>query len=209
MKLILISDPDTIDNEHAIIHALFKAGLSNYHLRKPEYTEDEMQDCIEKIDVRFRKNVVLHTHHQLCQKYSLKGVHYNKRAPYVPVSEIRNLHQSIAVHSLKELAGLKGPFNYVLLSPIFESISKPGYHAGFENEEVKKVLNELKNEKSLSVIALGGIDESKIEKAREMGFAGVAVMGALWSVCKGLENGVDEALKKFDRLNRLVNNERG
>ena len=90
-------------------------------------------------------------------------------------------------HLLKELensppegGSWKGA-EYAFLSPIFDSISKAGYKSKFD-------LHELKNSPLLArrgvggeVFALGGIDEHKIDICRQLGFAGVAVLGTIWN----------------------------
>lgn len=77
-------------------------------------------------------------------------------------------------HSLDELKNHKGKYEYAFLSPIFNSISKQGYKSNFDLNEVKEKIKEE------NIIALGGIDEDKIEACRELGFAGVAVLGSVW-----------------------------
>ena len=44
-------------------------------------------------------------------------------------------------------------------------------------------------------IAMGGVDEDKIEKARTFGFDGVAILGALWKS--------NEIVAKFKRIQEL------
>ena len=46
--------------------------------------------------------------------------------------------------------------------------------------------------KGKNIFALGGIDEDKIEICRELGFVGVAILGAIWQ----RENPID----KFNRI---------
>jgi thiamine-phosphate pyrophosphorylase len=68
-------------------------------------------------------------------------------------------------------------FDYVFLSPVFDSISKPGY---FRNDELGMMSDEWKALVKTKVIALGGIDASNIHKTKELGFDGAAVLGAVW-----------------------------
>ena len=83
-------------------------------------------------------------------------------------------------HSLEELENHKEKYEYAFLSPIFDSISKVGYKSKFDLQELKRKSPLLLGEGQGGVIALGGIDESKIEICRQLGFAGVAVLGAIW-----------------------------
>lgn len=98
-------------------------------------------------------------------------------------------------HSLQELEQYKEKYEYAFLSPIFDSISKSGYKSKFDLKELKNSLILRREIGSGAVIALGGIDEDKIETCRELGFKGVAVLGAIWQNSHPLE--------KFKRLKFL------
>jgi len=79
-------------------------------------------------------------------------------------------------HSLAELHEYKEAFQYAFLSPIFDSISKIGYKSPYQLDEVKRTLHTTKHK----IIALGGIDENKIDIVKDVGFYGIAVLGAIW-----------------------------
>jgi thiamine-phosphate pyrophosphorylase len=67
----------------------------------------------------------------------------------------------------------------VTLSPVFDSISKAGYNAGFSYEAITDAL-----EKGIidnKVVALGGISSSNIASVTDLGFGGVAVLGTVWN----------------------------
>ena len=67
--------------------------------------------------------------------------------------------------------------DYAFLSPIFDSISKQGYAAaGFEERRLSAALQHCR----VPLIALGGMTAGRVAKAAEMGFSGVAVLGAVW-----------------------------
>ena len=46
MKLIVISAPQTIENEISIIEELIEKGLEYYHLRKPDWTINQTREFI-------------------------------------------------------------------------------------------------------------------------------------------------------------------
>ncbi|WP_375581191.1 thiamine phosphate synthase [Marivirga tractuosa] len=79
-------------------------------------------------------------------------------------------------HSLQELEKCSVDYEYAMLSPIFDSISKRGYKSSFDLKELRNFLKGRKEK----IIALGGIDEDKIEKIKEAGFSGIALLGAVW-----------------------------
>ncbi|HXD94336.1 MAG TPA: thiamine phosphate synthase, partial [Bacteroidia bacterium] len=66
-------------------------------------------------------------------------------------------------------------YEYVFLSPVFDSISKTGYKSNFDLENLKPFLKKHKN-----VIALGGVNTKNIELIKQVGFSGAAFIGAVW-----------------------------
>ena len=158
MNIIVISNPENIPNEHQLIESLFEEGLEYFHLRKPTFSNKEMEEFIKQIPEKHHNRVVLHAK--------------------IP-----------SFHSLKEIEEYQGKYNYALLSPIFDSISKIGYKSNFDLQEVKSFLQRRRN-----IIALGGVDEDKIETVRELGFAGVALLGAIWQS--------ENPIEKFKRILR-------
>ena len=72
----------------------------------------------------------------------------------------------------------KADYDYLLLSPIFDSISKQGYRSGFSDEELRRASDEgIIDHK---VIALGGVTPDRIGYLESLNFGGVAMMGAIY-----------------------------
>ena len=179
MRLIIFSSQGDIPNEHAILNALFKEGLDCFHLRKPGFTEKQIHDFLGAVAVLHRDKIVLH---------GAKGEERRTRG----------------LHSLSELEQCRNKgYSYVFLSPVFDSISKQGYKSSFEHPELKKQLLKMKETPGLpEVIALGGIDEHNIVAAMDMGFDGIAVLGALWN--EVVENDEAKSIKRiFEKYRRM------
>ena len=90
-------------------------------------------------------------------------------------AERKKITISTSMHSIQEVIENKCKYDYVFLSPLFDSISKEGYNSGLEIKEVEKVLE--KHELHFKVMALGGIDETNIEKVKKAGFSGAVLLG--------------------------------
>ena len=175
MKLIVITTEHFFEGEAAVLNALFERGMEILHLRKPGSTETELKNLIEQIDERFHKRIVLHDHYSLINIFRLKGIHLNNRNRQQPVHVSCSISRSC--HSIGELENITG-YEYVFLSPIFDSISKIGYKKAFSEMELMKAKQDnIINEK---VIALGGITPENIAQIRSYGFGGVAVLGGIW-----------------------------
>ncbi len=153
--VIVISNPTPITCEHQILHQLFDEGLDVFHIYKPSFSEEQTEDFIRQIPSEYHNRIVLHSRY-------------------------------FKFHSLTEVQECKENYNYAFLSPIFDSISKKGYKSKFDLKEVKVFLQRhnncsylRKNGKRL-LIALGGIDEDKIDTVNDLGFSGIALLGAIW-----------------------------
>lgn len=200
MKLILISYPTNIDNEHKIITHLFEQGLEYFHLRKTDFSFQDFKQYLRNIPDKYYPRIIIHSHFNLLNDYNLKGVHFNKNNIHL-VREYQSMriHKSISAHSFDELLKLDKTYDYAFLSPVFNSISKPDYKSKFNFEEITQFFNPLtlssyakapldrtlrrtrRKTISTDIIALGGIDIDKIEPAYKMGFSGVAVLGYIWN----------------------------
>ena len=196
MKIVVISSERIFPGEGEILNMLFSEGLEVLHLRKPGTEENELRQLISETDPQYRNRIVLHDYFNLVGEFGLKGIHLNKRNPRPP--EGYNGHISCSCHSLSELVCTKGQYDYVFLSPVFDSISKRGYGSAFDRAElIDAHKNGIINDK---VYALGGVNVDNIPDAARMGFGGVAILGALWQ--DFLKNSDKNLLS--DRWNRLL-----
>jgi thiamine-phosphate pyrophosphorylase len=174
MKFIVITTDTVFDGEAAVWNRLFRAGMETLHVRKLSEGEDTVKCLLEQTDVAYHRRIVLHDHFRLASLFTLRGVHLSSRHPSPPLG-VQPVSRSC--HSTDELRSVAS-FQYVLLSPVFDSISKKGYMHAFPREILQEARDKhLINEK---VIALGGIDVPTVSLAAAYGFGGVAVLGALW-----------------------------
>ena len=182
MRLIVITYPDFIAEEAAKINALFDAGLEILHIRKPKALKEEYIALLDNINSCYHSKIKIHEYFELADDYNLLGVHLNARNPVYDGN--KQVLISKSCHSLEELFAID-EYDYVFLSPIFDSISKEGYASNFSDEVLKKAsFQGIINDK---VIALGGIDQTTLPLVKHYAFGGVAVLGSVW---KG-ENVVD------------------
>ena len=194
MKLTLITPPDRASNEIPFLIRLFEAGLDNLHLRKPGWTEGEIRRYLDRIPSGWHDRIVLHHHPAAAKAWGLRGAHV--REGDFPDFDFTSLKVSAPVHGFGEILDLEGKRDYVLLSPVYDSLSKPDYAGRFSLPECRTFFELYKG--TLEVVALGGIDEGKIAPLADAGFHGAAVLGALWQALK--REGIDAAFAKYQRL---------
>ncbi|HIK13554.1 MAG TPA: thiamine phosphate synthase [Oscillatoriaceae cyanobacterium M33_DOE_052] len=192
MKLIVISSSTEINDEIATITALCESGLKYFHLRKPGYSRDKLERLLQDITPNCLPNIMIHQCHELINSYPLGGIHHTSATDFNPDLP-RTIHQSKSFHQLGEISGNPHPYNYVFLSPIYDSISKQGYAAKFKFTELARFLPNQQGVRE--IIALGGVEADKIGELHQLGFDGVAVLGAIWRSVT-----VRERLEKFREI---------
>ena len=191
MQLIVIANPAPIVDEHLYINALFSAGLSCFHLRKPDYSFAQMEDYIQAIAPNHRQRVTIHSHWSLAIQYQLGGVHYPAAVVTDPLPDWLG-RKSRPLHDLVTYP--HEPLSYVLFSPVFDSISKHGYCAQYNGVQLQAALRHW-HANNLRVMALGGVDVHNIAQLKQWGFDGVAVLGSIWQ-----QKSLPQMLKYFLQL---------
>lgn len=186
MKTIIITSPVPLKDEAVICNALFAHGLELLHLRKPGASKEVYEQFICWIEPRYRNRVVIHEHYDLAVQYRLHGIHLRSGMIKANLSQPVYGSLSISCHSLEEIRRIPFKADYCFLSPIFDSISKPGYRSSFTTlPDLRKI--------PVPVIAMGGITPENTGICRQAGFAGVAALGYIWEK-------TGEAVNRFIRL---------
>lgn len=188
MEWIVITSPGFLQGEADFIDRLFNHGLDRLHLRKPGADIGECRRLLDGISREWLPRIVVHDNFGLCREYGLGGVHLNGRNPMAPPNHEGSVSRSC--HSLEEISRYKGECDYLTLSPIFNSISKQGYMAAFEPEQLAAARDSGLIDSR--VIALGGVTLENIPRVRELGFGGVAILGDVWQ--RMADGSVDEYL---------------
>lgn len=178
--IVAVTLPHFAHNEHEAIVALLEKGLMYVHLRKPDASEAQMRRFVERFPLEWRTHFSIHGFQQLAADYGLGGMHTREPLEIDPSGK----RISKSCHSLKEVAECRQRFDYVFLSPLFDSISKQGYVSQLDHDEVSRFLRHPAST-PCEVVALGGINEQNADKARQMGFSGIALLGALWAEQNG------------------------
>lgn len=184
-QLIVITAPDTSANEVKYIHQFFDAGLKTLHIRKPGYTKDQLRNFIARIEKKYHKRLVLHSHYDLASEFRIKGIHLTEitRKKTLPRAYDAKKHTiSASFHFLNHISLSRRDYSYVFLSPVYDSISKRGYKSQFEAAELKQFLARHNN-----IVALGGVSKATIKNIIDAGFAGAATLGYIWESRKPVE----------------------
>lgn len=195
--IIVISDIELVANEASIVNLLFDEGLMMFHLRKYTNSKSEITDFIKQIKPEYRNRIALHQFHEMANEFGIDRLHFSEQDRSLKKeSDLQELKQqefilSTSIHTIDEYNKLPSCFNYVFLSPVFDSISKPNYKAQtFDLSSVNK-------KATTKLMALGGITAENCTQAFEMGFDGIALLGSIWKS--------NDALSQFKTIKHQCN----
>jgi len=181
-KLVVITHAAMLPNEASVIQQLFAEGLEVLHLRKPDADEAAVRVLIEAIPAVYHNRIAMHGFFHLMDEYDIHRWHFREEHRLVTGVETwgqlkaKGYILSTSVHDLSTVQQLSTHFSYTFFSPVFDSISKQGYKGvtgdGFYLHD---------EQKTVPVMALGGIDASNIQTVAAMNFDGAALLGAIWN----------------------------
>lgn len=201
--IIVLTSEKALPNEAEQINQLFKEGLEILHLRKPTFTIDGYRSLLEQIETKYHNRIMTHQFPELTQEYDLRGIHLQEQARIdledaleVTIQVYKNKGFSVtsSFHSKEDIIQCKAAFEYVLLSPVFGSISKAGYEGkGFDVTDMDH-----------TIIGMGGINEATLQKTYELGFKGIGILGGVWNTKDSLKSFI-EIKSKYDQLQHTLN----
>ena len=206
MKLLIISNSNEIENETEIITKLFEAGLETFHLRRHTLSTKRMREFILAIPPHFHNRIIIHSHHKLAGKFKLKGIHLTKShkkkkwTTWFWLKVVRLKNPSIIIttsySTIGQILTNKQDYDYAyaFLSPIFDNFNSK-FQGGFTEHSLKSALQKTQ----LGIVARGGIDINTIEKAQELGFAGVAFYSSMWKQTDPVKE-FNHIVEKFQEL---------
>ncbi|RYY19760.1 MAG: thiamine phosphate synthase [Cytophagaceae bacterium] len=186
-QLVVISAAEYHSTELAVLPQLFEAGLAVFHVRKPAWSRAEMAAYLQAIPGQYHGRLVLHAHYELALHYPVKGIHLTEKARQDAaigrlLLQLPGRSVSASFHSLAAVSQHRRRYDYVFLSPVFDSLSKAGYASGLDLAEVAAFLPRLAARPGYrpAVLALGGIAAQNLRLVRQAGFAGAAALGTIW-----------------------------
>ena len=167
--VIVITEAESrlpVEVEAARIASLLESGTADrVHLRCPDDRE-RCRRLLELIPAELRHRVTVHRFPELAREY---GTAYHLRDGETAPD---NLVCSRSCHSPADVAESTAVYHF--LSPVYPSISKPGYQPTFALADLKGRLPRK------SVMALGGVTPQRFMQLAGIGFAGAALLGYVW-----------------------------
>ncbi|MCE3280577.1 MAG: thiamine phosphate synthase [Bacteroidetes bacterium] len=206
MKLIVISSSADIENEVQTVIQLFEAGLETFHIRKHRLSTRKMKNFIAAIPPHFHNRIVIHSHHKLARRFKLKGIHLTKSHKQkkwstwltIKLVKLRNpgIILTTSYSTIGQILATKQDheYDYVFLSPIFDNFNSK-FQGGFTEHSLRSALQK----SALQIVARGGVDIGTVDKANDIGFAGLAFYTSIWRSKNPLEE-FNKIVEKFQDL---------
>jgi thiamine-phosphate pyrophosphorylase len=196
--LLIITHADHLPGETERWKELLSEGADAILLRKPGWTEDDYVNILERTDPACYPRILIAQYCLLQQRYGLLGAHFSEHLRNsTPPQWLEGLRSegcllSTGIHHKEALPAMATHWDLLLLSPVFDSISKPGYKGqvpeGFHRNSGQWAVG---SEQS-RIIALGGVNQTNAALAKQMGFDGIALLGAVWQEPdKAVENFIE------------------
>ncbi|MHA4808106.1 thiamine phosphate synthase [Flavitalea flava] len=205
-QLIVITSPDFLAGEVALLEGLLEKGLQKLHIRKPAAREEEIGLLLSQLSPACYSRLVLHGSHRLADRFGIPQIHCPLNAWKNDKSLQGNkkgqeIIFSTSLHSRQEVKEIDKDLAYAFMSPLFDSISKLGYKANVALWQDRPV-DDKDAVKDLTLIGLGGINKDLLPLVIHGGWDGAAVLGCIWEVPK-------MAVGRFVELQALILNKSG
>jgi thiamine-phosphate pyrophosphorylase len=196
MKLVVITNPYDVKSETKNINQMFRQGLDELHIRKPNYDKEMMRNFIEEIDSEYHHKIVLHSFYSLVNTFDIHQIHlsYDWVINFATNFYLNNIvlkgkkvRKSMTITHCdflyKPLLGI----HELMLGPVFAKFTYNTDNQILKTEEMEKALRHSK----LPVTALGGVTSETLEFFKEIGFNGVAMQSSIWKSPDPIESFIE------------------
>ncbi|MCF6156271.1 MAG: thiamine phosphate synthase [Candidatus Brocadia sp.] len=183
LSLVLITDRNLCKHPFLdTIKLALRGGVKTVQLREKGLSTYELYSLaceLRKITLDFNANLIINDRIDIALAVEADGVHLGWQS--LPFNITRKLFGfekliGLSTHNRREALQAQGyGADYITFGPIFDTPSKAGLLKPTGSGEIRK----LKNEITIPVIALGGINEKNIETVLASGVDGVAVISSI------------------------------
>ena len=82
MEVILISSPSKKKNEVSTLRRIFEMGLARFHVRKPDWSLDELRNYLNEFPDECIERTVIHRRPELLKEYPFAGYHLSSKEQF-------------------------------------------------------------------------------------------------------------------------------
>jgi thiamine-phosphate pyrophosphorylase len=161
-----------------VAEAVFAGGCRWFSLREKDLPPGERLALLSKLIAlgrRFGAVVTVHEDIEAAAAVGADGVHLPSwGSPAAARARLSGALIGVSAHSADEaVALLRAGADYVTVSPVFVTTSKPGYAPALGLKRLARIVAEAPG----AVVALGGITPENVAQCVAAGARGIAVMG--------------------------------
>ena len=185
LRLYLITDQSLLPEGQFLtgVEAALKGGVRAIQLREKNLPESELRALAKDVLKLTRSyNALLFINHraELADDIGADGVHLTESS--VAAKKVRKQYPDLligkSVHSLQSaLRAQHQGADFITFSPVYDTPSKQQYGSPQGLEKLKQVCAGI----NIPVLALGGIDLSRITPVRKHGAFGIALIRGIWN----------------------------
>ena len=185
LRLVLITDRTLLPEDQFLagIEAALKGGVRAIQLREKNLSENELRTLAKdvlKLTQKYSALLIINHRAELAHAIGADGVHLTESSP--AVRKIRKQFPDLLIgkstHSLQgAMRAQHQGADFVTFSPVYDTPSKQQYGPPQGLEKLKQVCAGL----DIPVLALGGIDLSRITSVREQGAFGIGLIRGIWN----------------------------
>lgn len=196
MGIYFITDSKlTKKNIFEDVKAAIKSGVKIIQYREKNLPKEKMIEEAIKIREMCKENNVLFLINDcvdIALKVNADGVHLGlEDIPYEKARALLGKEKIIGMtaHNKEEAINFeKQGADYIGISPIFTTTTKPDAGNAIGTEKLKKIVNLIK----IPCVAIGGINENNIKEVIKTGAEGIAIISAIVA-----KDNVEETVKNF------------
>ena len=185
LRLYLITDRTLLPGDQFLagIEAALKGGVRAIQLREKNLPENELRSLardVLKLTQKYNALLIINHRAELAHAIGADGVHLTESSPAVRKirKEFPDLLIGKSTHSLQgAIRAQHQRADFVTFSPVYDTPSKLQYGPPQGLEKLKQVCAGL----DIPVLALGGIDLSRITSVRKQGAFGVSLIRGIWN----------------------------
>ncbi len=185
LRVYLITDRTLLPEDQFLpgIEAALKGGVRAIQLREKNLPEDELRTLAQdvlKLTRKYNALLIMNHHAEWADDIGADGVHLTESS--TAVRRVRKQYPDLLIgkstHSLQgAMRAQHQGADFVTFSPVYDTPSKQQYGAPQGLEKLATVCAGL----DIPVLALGGIDLSRIPAVRKHGAYGIALIRGIWN----------------------------
>jgi len=171
LNIILQTSPVNFAGEHELLEQMFEKFPFSLHVRKPGFSEGQLEKFLLGVNEEIRSMSVLHGSRDMAESFGLAG--FALPASHLELASACDLKRFAVCRSLEEL-GTVPSVDGAILYPVFDSYTEIGAKGKFAGESVLAYAK-------TRIFAAGGVDEDRFKEIEKLGYAGAVVCGAVWN----------------------------